>query len=470
MARADTLESTPASRRASPSVVAPPVTRTEDRAVSSRALEAHAVTTAALHDILGNGAVTGSDAAGLAEHAVGSAALGMAGFTGVSGPGSAPLSAMRQILRRSQAEAEGLDVRTAAAHIGVRAGQPLPDAIRARLESAFGHDFSHVRIHADGAAAESAEALNALAFTLGRDIYFSRGAFRPQSPDGLELLAHELTHVVQADEGRLPAASGDGLDVSSPSDPHEREAYAMGEAVARDLGGTLGSLADTSSAGSSLDSGGGGGTLRNASPVRSEAPSHGAAAPGSEALADAHAGPAVTNFGVGGITEDAPALAPTERGSAGGSLQGGVTEGAAVASRWGFGGSGRSANATSPTATASSGTGTSKPGELRLAGHVVKVNAPPSGGGTVETRSMADIAIPGISLKTATVTTGADGTIESGKLHVRLQLGSVFIDSATMSVRKGGVVDDIITGVKVTLPGLGEVPVDVKIGTKNVTA
>ncbi len=367
MARADTLESTPASRRASSSVVAPPVTRTEERAAPSRQLDALAVTTAALHDLLGNGAVTGPDTAGLAEHAVGSAALGMAGFSGVGGPGSAPLSAMRQILRRSQAEAEGLDTRTAAAHIGARAGQAIPDAIRARLESAFGHDFSHVRIHVDGAAAESAEALNALAFTLGRDIYFSRGAFRPQSPDGLELLAHELTHVVQADEGRLPAASGNGLDVSSPSDPHEREAYAMGEAVARDLGGTIGSLPEAAAAGSSLDSGGGGGTLRNATPVASEAPSHGASAPGSEGRAAAAPDVEAASIGnasvlggglLGGLDGTTGVAAPA-RGGAGGSVQGGVTEGAVVASRWGFGGSGQKANATSPTATAGWLTGAS---------------------------------------------------------------------------------------------------------------
>jgi hypothetical protein len=50
----------------------------------------------------------------------------------------------------------------------------------------------HIERHLHGAAADSAEALHALAFTLGRDIYFSRGAFRPSSPDGLELLAHSF--------------------------------------------------------------------------------------------------------------------------------------------------------------------------------------------------------------------------------------------------------------------------------------
>jgi hypothetical protein len=65
------------------------------------------------------------------------------------------------------------------------------------LEPRFGYDFSRVRIHADVAAAESARALNALAYTSGQDIVFDSGQFRPGSPAGQKLLAHELTHVVQ---------------------------------------------------------------------------------------------------------------------------------------------------------------------------------------------------------------------------------------------------------------------------------
>jgi len=166
----------------------------------------------------------------------------MVGLSGVHAaplvPGSAPPSAMRAVMRkRGQAEDEGLDTARASQLLGKRSGQPLPEAVRARMERAFGQDFRHVRIHTDGAAVEAAGALNAHAFTNGRDIYFGQGAWRPGSIEGIELLAHELTHVVQAMEGRLPQATGGGLEVSSPGDAHEREAEAKGHEIARQIAG-----------------------------------------------------------------------------------------------------------------------------------------------------------------------------------------------------------------------------------------
>lgn len=76
-------------------------------------------------------------------------------------------------------------------------GRPLDQASRSFMESRFGHDFSDVRIHADTRAAESAQALKARAYTLGRDIVFGTGEYRPQNLEGRRLLAHELTHVIQ---------------------------------------------------------------------------------------------------------------------------------------------------------------------------------------------------------------------------------------------------------------------------------
>jgi hypothetical protein len=102
------------------------------------------------------------------------------------------------------------------------AGQPLPQAHRQRFEQTFGADFSEVRVHVDGTAQRAAEALNAHAFALGADLFFGAGEYAPGSADGDRLLAHELTHVVQHQEGRLPTGGG----VSSPSDPAEMEAYA----------------------------------------------------------------------------------------------------------------------------------------------------------------------------------------------------------------------------------------------------
>lgn len=84
-------------------------------------------------------------------------------------------------------------------HVLAVPGQPLDRATRGFFEPRFGFDFSHVRVHADVAASESAGAVNALAYTVGSDIVFRTGQFDPQSNVGRRLLAHELTHVVQGD-------------------------------------------------------------------------------------------------------------------------------------------------------------------------------------------------------------------------------------------------------------------------------
>jgi hypothetical protein len=76
-------------------------------------------------------------------------------------------------------------------------GNPLPPATRAFFEPRFGADFSHVRIHTDQRAADTAKSINARAFTAGRDIVFGAGQDSFESHEGRRLLAHELTHVVQ---------------------------------------------------------------------------------------------------------------------------------------------------------------------------------------------------------------------------------------------------------------------------------
>jgi hypothetical protein len=80
-------------------------------------------------------------------------------------------------------------------------GQPLDAATRAYAEPRFGYDFSRVRIHTDAQAAESARAMNAAAYTVGSDVMFDRGQHAPETVEGRNLLAHELTHVVQQSNG-----------------------------------------------------------------------------------------------------------------------------------------------------------------------------------------------------------------------------------------------------------------------------
>jgi len=76
-------------------------------------------------------------------------------------------------------------------------GQPLDLKTRNFMESRFGRDFSHVRVHTDAKAAESARAVNARAYTVGQDIVFGVDQYTPATSDGQSLLGHELAHVVQ---------------------------------------------------------------------------------------------------------------------------------------------------------------------------------------------------------------------------------------------------------------------------------
>ena len=64
------------------------------------------------------------------------------------------------------------------------------------MESRFEYDFSDVRLHTDELASKSANAVNAVAYTVGNDIIFSKGQYRPNTLEGRKLLAHELVHVV----------------------------------------------------------------------------------------------------------------------------------------------------------------------------------------------------------------------------------------------------------------------------------
>ncbi len=85
-------------------------------------------------------------------------------------------------------------------------GQPLDAETREFMEPRFEHDFSKVRVHTDEKAAESSSAVNAMAYTVGRDVVFGSGQYAPETGEGRKLMAHELTHVVQQARG---GASGE---------------------------------------------------------------------------------------------------------------------------------------------------------------------------------------------------------------------------------------------------------------------
>ncbi|MBN2393303.1 MAG: DUF4157 domain-containing protein [Anaerolineae bacterium] len=117
----------------------------------------------------------------------------------------------KALAQRQELEEEDLQLKPMVARSGSQAnddierriavnrggGSPLPDHLRADMETRFGNDFSTVRVHTGGEAEQLNRDLSARAFTHGSDIYMGSSQYNPDSTDGQRLLAHELTHVVQ---------------------------------------------------------------------------------------------------------------------------------------------------------------------------------------------------------------------------------------------------------------------------------
>ncbi len=154
--------------------------------------------------------------------------------------------------RKASGEGSGGSIPQSVYDVLNSSGQPLDEAVRAFMEPRFGHDFSQVRIHTGDQAAESAAAVNALAYTVGRDIVFGQGQYAPHTHEGQRLIAHELSHTLQqggfmppmrntpgrtpgAQQGRsVPAMQKAGLpaafprlEIGSPTSPSEGEADAI---------------------------------------------------------------------------------------------------------------------------------------------------------------------------------------------------------------------------------------------------
>jgi len=108
-------------------------------------------------------------------------------------------------------------------------GYPLPESVRSFFEMRFGCDFTRVRIHTDARAMESARSVGAKAFTLGWDIVFGAGQYRPETESGRQLIAHELTHVIQQESDEpmmqfaLPSISAPAIPALSSIDSGTRQ-------------------------------------------------------------------------------------------------------------------------------------------------------------------------------------------------------------------------------------------------------
>jgi Domain of unknown function (DUF4157) len=126
--------------------------------------------------------------------------------------------------------AEGGDIAPPVVHAALAMpGLPLDVAARKTLEFRLGHDFSRVRIHTGPLADRSAQAIGANAYTVGQDIVFRAGQYRPGTAAGDRLLAHELTHTTQQ-ASALPSPI---LRVGPSHDAHERAAASAAAGIAQ---------------------------------------------------------------------------------------------------------------------------------------------------------------------------------------------------------------------------------------------
>ena len=114
-------------------------------------------------------------------------------------------------------------------------GKPLDGAARAWLGAKFSHDFSGVRVHTEGEAAQSAARMGADAYTSANRIVFAPGRYAPRTPEGRGLLAHELAHVVQQSRGTAHPEA-----VSHPGDADEAAARRAVSGLAAGRGPDLG--------------------------------------------------------------------------------------------------------------------------------------------------------------------------------------------------------------------------------------
>ena len=156
-------------------------------------------------------------------------------LAGVTGPDAAFLNLQhtagnRAVTRAIQGGARGGLPPVVQAVLGSHRGQPLEPGTRASMESRFGEDFSQVRVHTDAQATESATALRAKAYTVGRDIVFGEKKYSPETSQGKQLLAHELAHVIQQSRGGGPP-SPSGSSVNEQSAKSAAHSVSLGKST-----------------------------------------------------------------------------------------------------------------------------------------------------------------------------------------------------------------------------------------------
>ena len=151
------------------------------------------------------------------------------------------------VMRQGGAAGGGVDPAVEQSIQGSRgSGQGLSESIKEPMEEAFGADFSGVKVHTDGNANQLNRSLHSRAFATGQDIFFQQGEYNPDNKSGQELIAHELTHVVQqggAAEKQVQAKDEETeqttvqakLTVGEVGDKYEQEADTVAEKVVKQI-------------------------------------------------------------------------------------------------------------------------------------------------------------------------------------------------------------------------------------------
>jgi len=135
-------------------------------------------------------------------------------------------AAMGSLVQREAEESPVRDV------VGKGGGTALDEGVRREAEAKLGGSYGDVRIHTDAKAAEAATSVQSKAFTSGTDVVFNAGNYQPDTPEGKQMLLHELVHVDQQRSGPVDGTvREDGNKVSDPSDRFEREAEAKSHAA-----------------------------------------------------------------------------------------------------------------------------------------------------------------------------------------------------------------------------------------------
>ncbi|MDF5712200.1 MAG: DUF4157 domain-containing protein [Nostoc sp. S4] len=128
------------------------------------------------------------------------------------------LQMMPMVQRQSEAGMAAAPDLEASINQAREGGQPIAKNIREPMEQVFGADFSGVKVHTDGQSDELNQSIQARAFTTGQDVFFRQGQYNPGSQGGHELLAHELTHVVQQNRGTVQPQLTDNTSLQTATE------------------------------------------------------------------------------------------------------------------------------------------------------------------------------------------------------------------------------------------------------------